>query len=680
MIPRLLGRIRALVEAGRWEPVGGWWVEADLFGASPESIRRQAELAQRAVRGADRPALHDRFLARHVRPSRLAAGRAARGRPRHLRDHPAVGCRVGLAAGVRLGGVRRARGCVVARPAQYAGEPVATRRACACTASAITAAVRRVRTCAVADAICATVPAVTGRSRRGPRPSTRTTSPSCAATSCITHVAATRRWCRSRNACAASSAASLQTGAPIERGSRCSSGSSTTCWPARAIEEVYDEAVIDLAMVEQHSRHRSRARRGADVHRPAPRRRRPPGARPRDARVHRGTVGSRSPGPLTPGIGHRGRRARRVLRRVEQYGAAWRLHALVHLDLAPDEERELHWSTRRGGPPAARRRRGMRVAVVADGTDTWGHSLVRYGPEVDAVAPARSLQLRRARRPRRGPGRLDERDRALKLAIPFELLDPELPPPVAVAPTARCPAATGTGPLWGRVWSYDVDVGDALRITLRRSPPYALHDPLERVDGIDFAYTDQDPFTARFRLQLDQPRAATRGHALIGCGPTVTASPTCTTPGRLDDRVHTRGVAQTQARDIDAVVPGKRLQHAAVARQRGFASVVITQRGAPISTDVVSTAPNPSDLPTHSFSTKPDGPSVATTTFGRNRCTSNPEPVPVQPAASVAFVRTWIGRAASKNVSGARSAESLDGLRAAAARGATVSSSSQYAE
>src|SRR6202142_3440272 len=38
--PALFGRIRALVESGRWEPVGGWWVEADLFGASPESVRR----------------------------------------------------------------------------------------------------------------------------------------------------------------------------------------------------------------------------------------------------------------------------------------------------------------------------------------------------------------------------------------------------------------------------------------------------------------------------------------------------------------------------------------------------------------------------------------------------------------------------------------------------------------
>ena len=44
--PALLGRIRALVDSGRWEPVGGWWVEADLFGASPESVRRQGVLGQ----------------------------------------------------------------------------------------------------------------------------------------------------------------------------------------------------------------------------------------------------------------------------------------------------------------------------------------------------------------------------------------------------------------------------------------------------------------------------------------------------------------------------------------------------------------------------------------------------------------------------------------------------------
>jgi alpha-mannosidase len=45
--PELLARIQALVREGRWDPVGGWWVESDANIPSGESLVRQALYGQR---------------------------------------------------------------------------------------------------------------------------------------------------------------------------------------------------------------------------------------------------------------------------------------------------------------------------------------------------------------------------------------------------------------------------------------------------------------------------------------------------------------------------------------------------------------------------------------------------------------------------------------------------------
>jgi len=44
--PRLFGDIRAMIEAGRWEVVGGWVVQPDTLHPSELSLRRQGQLAQ----------------------------------------------------------------------------------------------------------------------------------------------------------------------------------------------------------------------------------------------------------------------------------------------------------------------------------------------------------------------------------------------------------------------------------------------------------------------------------------------------------------------------------------------------------------------------------------------------------------------------------------------------------
>ncbi|AFZ65650.1 alpha-mannosidase [Deinococcus peraridilitoris] len=45
--PVLLAEVRAAVERGQWEPVGGWWVEPDVNLAHGEALARQALLGQR---------------------------------------------------------------------------------------------------------------------------------------------------------------------------------------------------------------------------------------------------------------------------------------------------------------------------------------------------------------------------------------------------------------------------------------------------------------------------------------------------------------------------------------------------------------------------------------------------------------------------------------------------------
>ncbi len=48
--PALFRQIRRLVDAGRWEPVGGWVEQSDVIVASGESLLRQAEYAKRYFR------------------------------------------------------------------------------------------------------------------------------------------------------------------------------------------------------------------------------------------------------------------------------------------------------------------------------------------------------------------------------------------------------------------------------------------------------------------------------------------------------------------------------------------------------------------------------------------------------------------------------------------------------
>ena len=96
-------------------------------------------------------------------------------------------------------------------------------------------------------------------------------------------------------------------------------------------------------------------------------------------------------------------------------------------------------------------------------------------------------------------GHWHERDRALKLVVPFELLDPRRLERFTDA-DGEMPGGEWDGPVWGRVWSYDI-VSDCLRVTLRRSPPYALHDPIRRADRVEYSYTDHGPFSTRLWLR-----------------------------------------------------------------------------------------------------------------------------------------------------------------------------------
>ena len=50
-IPQLFEAIRARVAEGRWEIVGGWWVEPDCNIPSGESFVRQAPLLRSATSG-----------------------------------------------------------------------------------------------------------------------------------------------------------------------------------------------------------------------------------------------------------------------------------------------------------------------------------------------------------------------------------------------------------------------------------------------------------------------------------------------------------------------------------------------------------------------------------------------------------------------------------------------------
>jgi Glycosyl hydrolases family 38 N-terminal domain/Alpha mannosidase middle domain len=498
--PAVLGRIRRLVEAGRWEPVGGWWVEADLFGASPESIRRQGVLGQEVMED-----LVGRRCTIGFSPDTF-------GHPDWL---PSVLCDAGLTTYVITRPSLAESGLPpvfvwegrdgarvrVARLQQYAGEPTADpSRLCLYGVGNHGGGPTRAHLAAV-DAFCAR-----GVGRHGSIASwvetVRDDDLPVVRGDLVHHA----RGCyatlvsfkeRMRNL----ERRLLQCDAPIETWEPLLFWQFHDVLAGSCIEEVYEEAAIDLAAVERH------------LQSPVP----GPNAAPTFIARHRvdegrpvlarETLGAAWNGwvevswisaRIAQGIEVDGHDA--VLRRVEQHGTSWRLHALVHLALAPNEERELRWAPITGRPPVLEPPSpGIRMIVVEDGTDTWGHSLVSYGPEVELSSASRVACAG-------GPdglvevwGHWHERDRALKLVIPFEALDANLLDRFTDA-KGEMPGGEWDGPIWGRIWSYDVK-SRCVRVTLRRSPPYALHDPIRRVDGVELAYTDHGRFTNRLWLQ-----------------------------------------------------------------------------------------------------------------------------------------------------------------------------------
>ena len=498
--PALMRRIRSLVEAGRWEPVGGWWVEADLFGASPESIRRQGALGQQVF-------------------EELAGVRCTIGFSPDTFGHPdwlpGVLCEAGLTTYVISRPSRAESGLPpvfvwegrdgarvrVARLEQYAGAPAADPSGlCLYGVGNHGGGPTRAHLAAI-DALAAG-----GAGRHG-------TIASWAANLHDDELPVVRgdlvhhaRGCyatllsfkeRMRDL----ERRLLQCNAPIEAWEPLLFWQFHDVLAGSCIEEVYAEAMIDLAAVEQ----RFRA--------PVP----GPNAAPTFIARHRvdegrpilvrETLGESWDGwaevswissRVAQGIEVDDHDA--ILRRVEQHGTSWRLHALVRLALAPNEQRELHWSPIKGRPLALEPPPpGVRVMVVEDGTDTWGHSLVGYGPEV-AMSPRSQLSCAG------GPdglvevwGDWYERDCALKLIVPFDVLDAQLLHRLGDA-SGEMPGREWDGPIWGRIWSYDIG-SDSVRVTLRRSPPYALHDPIRRVEGVMYSYTDQGPFTTRLWLR-----------------------------------------------------------------------------------------------------------------------------------------------------------------------------------
>ena len=502
--PAVLARIGHLIEEGRWEPVGGWWVEADLFAASPESVRRQGELGQQI------------FEALVGRRCTIGFSPDTFGHPDWL---PGVLCEAGLTTYVisrpslAESGLpplfvwegRDGARVRVARLVQYAGEPAPDPSGlCLYGVGNHGGGPTRANLAAV-DRFCAD-----GVGRHG-------TIASWAETVSDEELPIVRgdlvhhaRGCyatlisfkeRMRNL----ERRLLQDHAPIESWEPLLFWQFHDVLAGSCIEEVYEEASIDLAMMERQ------------LQAPVP----GPNAAPTFIARHRidegrpvlarETLGASWDGwvevswisaRMAGGIEVDGHEA--LLRRVEQHGTSWRLHALVHLTLAANEERELRWTPIRGRPPTLDAPpRGIRVIVVDDGTDTWGHSLVDYGPEVELSAASR-LTLAG------GPdgllevwGHWHERDRALKLVIPFEVIDASRVNLLGDT-EGEMPGGEWDGPIWGRIWSYDLKSG-CLRVTLRRSPPYALHDPIRRIDGVDLAYTDHGRFLSRLWLE-PQPR------------------------------------------------------------------------------------------------------------------------------------------------------------------------------
>jgi hypothetical protein len=498
--PALIGQIRSLVEAGRWEPVGGWWVEADLFGASPESVRRQGMLGQQVFedlvgRRCTIGFSPDTF----GHPDWLPGVLREAGLDTYVITRPSFK-ESGLPPVFVWEGRDGAR-VRVARLGQYAGEPTddpsglclygvgnhgggPTRAHLAAIDTLSTGGVGRHGTIAswaerVSDDDLPIVRGDLVHHARG----------------CYATLISFKE--RMRNL----ERRLLQHNAPIAVWEPLLFWQFHDVLAGSCIEEVYDEATIDLAAVERrlrapvpgpNSAPTFIARHRIDQGRPVLARETL--GQPWDGWVEVSWISARIAREIEVDDHDA------ILRRVEQHGTSWRLHALVRLALAPNEQRELHWTPTAGRPPVLEPPpTGVRLLAVEDGTDTWGHSLVSYGPEVALSArsqlscaggPAGLVEVR---------GDWHERDRALKMIIPFELLDPRLLDRFNDA-DGEMPGGEWDGPVWGRIWSYDIE-SDCLRVTLRRSPPYALHDPIRRTDGVAYSYTDQGPCMSRLWLQ-----------------------------------------------------------------------------------------------------------------------------------------------------------------------------------
>lgn len=511
--PGLLQRLAALVELGRVEPVGGWWVEADLFGASPESIRRQAELGQRAFedlvgRRCTIGFSPDTFGHPDWLPGLLAESQMTT----YVITRPSA-AEAGLPPVFVWEGRDGSRVRVV-RPNRYAGSPQldpsslclygvgnhggGPTRAHLKTADEFvregTARHGSIESWA-ADVDDGTLPVVRGPLVHHAR--------GCYVTmvSFKERLRALEQRLRQRQA-------------PVDQWERLLFWQFHDVLAGTCVPDVYREADAELELLERELAPPVPAlgRAPSYVRRHRLDESRSLVARERQGEPWRGwveaTVTASRPAAVVHVEGHRAE-----LRAVEQYGTAWRLHVLVHLALEAGEERALAWSIEPGTPPPLPDPpAGVRLAVVEDGTDTWGHSLVSYGPEVTLSAassvsctggPDGLIEVR---------GEWLERDRALKLLIPGRLLDGTGLAALA-GDGGEQPGGDFAGPVWGRVWSYDV-VDGVLRITLRRSPPFALHDPLERAPGIGQTYTDQGQFAARVWLE---PQASGVPPELVTC-------------------------------------------------------------------------------------------------------------------------------------------------------------------
>jgi Glycosyl hydrolases family 38 N-terminal domain/Alpha mannosidase middle domain len=498
--PALMGRIRRLVESGRWEPVGGWWVEADLFGASPASVRRQGMLGQQVFEElAGRRCTIGFSPDTFGHPDWLPGVLCETGLTTYVITRPSL-AESGLPPVFVWEGRDEAR-VRVARLEQYAGEPTADPSGLCLYGVGNHGGGPTRAHLATIDALCergvgrhGTITAWAASVRDDDLPVVRGDLVHHARGCYATLVSFKERMRHLERRL-------LQRKAPVEMWEPLLFWQFHDVLAGSCIEDVYDEATIDLAAVEQQVQNPVPgpnaaptyiARHRIDEGRPLLARETL--GEPWDGWVEVSWISAR----MARGVEVDGHDA--ILRRVEQHGTSWRLHALVRLALAPNEQRELQWSPIKGHPPVLEPPPpGVRVIVADDGTDTWGHSLVSYGPEA-AMSPRSQLTCAG------GPdglvevwGDWHERDRALKLIIPFDLLDAQLLDRLNDA-NGEMPGGEWDGPIWGRIWSYDIE-SDCLRVTLRRSPPYALHDPIRRIEGVEYSYTDQGPFTNRLWLQ-----------------------------------------------------------------------------------------------------------------------------------------------------------------------------------